>query len=395
MLPLESIRVIAVEQYGAGPFGTMFLADLGAEVIKIENPNDGGDMARDVGPFFFEEHDSVFFHSLNRNKKSFALDLTQPESAAVLHDLVRSADALSSNLRGDVPEKLGLTYEHLKAHNPKIVCAHLSAYGRKGPRANWPGYDYLMQAEAGFLSLTGDPDGPPARFGLSMVDFMTGVGLAYALVAGLISARSTGIGQDLDISLFDVALSNMNYLAAWYLNEGEVQHRLPRSAHPSLTPCQLYRTKDGWIFIMCNKEKFWPALCDALNKPEWKEDGKYNNFQGRLTHRDQLTELIDHALSNRPTEDWLKIFAGTVPAAPVNDLMQALENPFVTNHDRLQTLEHPSRGDYRLVANPIRSSTGETPSQPAPTLGQHTDEILRELNYSDAHISELRTSKVI
>ena len=395
MLPLESIRVIAVEQYGAGPFGTMFLADLGAEVIKIENPNDGGDMARDVGPFFFEEHDSVFFHSLNRNKKSFALDLTQPESAAVLHDLVRSADALSSNLRGDVPEKLGLTYEHLKAHNPKIVCAHLSAYGRKGPRANWPGYDYLMQAEAGFLSLTGDPDGPPARFGLSMVDFMTGVGLAYALVAGLISARSTGIGQDLDISLFDVALSNMNYLAAWYLNEGEVPHRLQRSAHPSLTPCHLYRTKDGWIFIMCNKEKFWPALCDALNKPEWKEDGKYNNFQRRLTPRDQLPELIDHALSNRPTEDWLKIFAGTVPAAPVNDLMQALENPFVTNHDRLQTLAHPSRGDYRLVANPIRSSTGETPSQPAPTLGQHTDEILRELNYSDANISELRTSKVI
>jgi len=395
VLPLESIRVIAVEQYGAGPFGTMFLADLGAEVIKIENPNDGGDMARDVGPFFFEEHDSVFFHSLNRNKKSFTLDLTQPESAAVLHDLVRSADALSSNLRGDVPEKLGLTYEHLKTHNPKIVCAHLSAYGRKGPRANWPGYDYLMQAEAGFLSLTGDPDGPPARFGLSMVDFMTGVGLAYALVAGVISARSTGIGQDLDISLFDVALSNMNYLAAWYLNEGAVQQRLPRSAHPSLTPCQLYRTKDGWIFIMCNKEKFWPALCDALNRPEWKEDNKYNNFQGRLTHRDQLTELIDHALSKRSTEDWLKIFAGTVPAAPVNDLMQALENSFVTDHDRLQTLEHPSHGDYRLVANPVRSSTGDTPAQPAPALGQHTDEILRELNYSDTHISELRTNKVI
>ena len=395
MLPLESIRVIAVEQYGAGPFGTLFLADLGAEVIKIENPNDGGDMARDVGPFFFEEHDSVFFHSLNRNKKSFTLDLTQPESVMVLHDLVRSADALSSNLRGDVPEKLGLTYEHLKTHNPKIVCAHLSAYGRKGPRANWPGYDYLMQAEAGFLSLTGDPDGPPARFGLSMVDFMTGVGLAYALVAGVISARSTGIGQDLDISLFDVALSNMNYLAAWYLNEGAVQQRLPRSAHPSLTPCQLYRTKDGWIFIMCNKEKFWPALCDALNRPEWKEDNKYNNFQGRLTHRDQLTELIDHALSKRSTEDWLKIFAGTVPAAPVNDLMQALENSFVTDHDRLQTLEHPSHGDYRLVANPVRSSTGETPAQPAPALGQHTDEILRELNYSDTHISELRTNKVI
>ena len=146
---------------------------------------------------------------------------------------------------------------------------------------------------------------------------------------------------------------------------------------------------------MCNKEKFWPALCDALNRPEWKNDDKYSNFQSRLTHRDQLTDLIDHALSDRPTEDWLKIFAGTVPIAPVNDLMQALENPFVTNHDRLQTLEHPSRGDYRLVANPVHSSAGETPSRAAPTLGQHTDEILRELNYNDANISELRTSKVI
>jgi crotonobetainyl-CoA:carnitine CoA-transferase CaiB-like acyl-CoA transferase len=200
MLPLAAVRVVAVEQYGAGPFGTMFLADLGAEVIKIENPSDGGDISRDVGPYFFEDRDSYFFHALNRNKKSLTLDLSKAGSKEVFHDLVRSADAVCSNLRGDVPQKLGLTYQDLNTVNAAIVCAHLSAYGREGPRADWPGYDYLMQAEAGYLSLTGEPGSPPARFGLSVVDFMTGLGLAYAILAGLTGVRSTGIGQDMDVS---------------------------------------------------------------------------------------------------------------------------------------------------------------------------------------------------
>jgi len=395
VLPLESVRVIAVEQYGAGPYGTMFLADLGAEVIKIENPRDGGDMARDVGPFFFGERDSLFFHAFNRNKKSLTLDLARPESAAVLHDLVTSAAAVASNLRGDVPDKLGLTYAHLKQHNPAIVCAHLSAYGREGPRASWPGYDYLMQAEAGYLSLTGEADGPPARFGLSMVDFMTGLGLAYAVLAGLTGVRSTGMGQDMDVSLFDFALSNTNYLAAWYLNEGFCQSRLPRSAHPSLVPCQLYRTADDWIFLMCNKEKFWPALCDALARPDWKSDPRFKTFKDRLAHRDLLTEMLDAALSGRATQEWLEIFAGVVPAAPVNDIAQALDNPFVTEQCRLQTLAHPAGGEYRLVANPVRSASGETPARPAPGLGEHTDELLRELDYHPDRIAQLRESGVI
>src|SRR3990170_2441546 len=253
MLPLNGVRVLTVEQYGAGPFGTMFLADQGAEVIKIENPLDGGDMSRAVGPHFFAPGDSEFFQSFNRNKKSLTLDLQRPEGQAVLHDLVRTADALASNLRGDVPAKLGLVYDRLKVANPKIVCAHLSAYGRAGPRADWPGFDYLMQAEAGYFSLTGEPGAPPARFGLSIVDLMSGLGLAYALLAALTSARATGTGRDIDVSLFDIALFNTSYVATWYLNEGVVTRRLPRSAHPALTPCQLYRTRDGWIYLMCNK----------------------------------------------------------------------------------------------------------------------------------------------
>ncbi|MFB3134601.1 MAG: CaiB/BaiF CoA transferase family protein [Rhodospirillales bacterium] len=395
MLPLEGVRVLAVEQYGAGPFGTMFLGDQGAEVIKIENPNDGGDMSRDVGPYFFTPEDSEFYHSYNRNKKSLTLDLARAEGQAVFHDLVRTADAVASNLRGDVPGKLGLTYDHLKAHNPKIVCAHLTAYGRTGPRADWPGFDYLMQAEAGYFSLTGEPGGPPARFGLSVVDQMTGLALAYAVLAGLTGARATGAGRDIDVSLFDIALANTAYPATWYLNEGAVQERLPRSAHPSLTPCQLYKTGDGWIYLMCNKEKFWPALCRALGQGAWAEDPRFARFKDRLRHRPLIEEMLDEALAERTTAAWLEVFAGAVPAAPINDIKQALDNPFVTGHGRIQTLTLPGYGDFRMVAPPVRCEGDEAPARAAPRLGADTDAILGDMGYDAGRIGTLRAQKVI
>jgi len=394
VLPLANVRVLAVEQYGAGPFGTMFLADQGAEVIKIENPRDGGDMARDVGPFFVGERDSLFFHAFNRNKKSVTLDLSRAEGRAVLHRLVAGADALASNLRGDVPAKLGLTYEALAAHNPRIVCAHLSAYGRTGPRAAWPGYDYLMQAEAGYFSLTGEPGGPPARFGLSIVDLMTGLALAYALLAGLTQARATGRGRDMDVSLFDVALNNTNYLASWYLNAGHVQGREPRSAHPSLVPCQLYTTADGWVFIMCNKEKFWPALCAAIGRPEWGEDARFARFKDRLAHRELLTQMLDEALSARTTAEWMEVFAGRVPASPVNDLEAALDNPFVTGHGRIQHIPRGERGDIRLLSPPVTCDE-PPPARPGPDLGEHTDELLAGAGLSREEIEALRRDGVI
>ncbi|MCZ6467271.1 MAG: CoA transferase [Alphaproteobacteria bacterium] len=395
MLPLEGVRVLAVEQYGAGPFGTMFLGDQGAEVIKIENPNDGGDMSRDVGPYFFTPEDSEFYHSYNRNKKSLTLDLARAEGQAVFHDLVRTADAVASNLRGDVPGKLGLTYDHLKAHNPKIVCAHLTAYGRTGPRADWPGFDYLMQAEAGYFSLTGEPGGPPARFGLSVVDQMTGLALAYAVLAGLTGARATGAGRDIDVSLFDIALANTAYPATWYLNEGTVQDRLPRSAHPSLTPCQLYKTRDGWIYLMCNKEKFWPALCRALGQGAWAEDPRFAKFKDRLRHRPLIQDMLDEALAERTTAAWLEVFAGAVPAAPINDIKQALDNPFVTGHGRIQTLTLPGYGDFRMVAPPVRCEGDEAPARAAPRLGADTDAILGDMGYDETRIGTLRAQKVI
>jgi crotonobetainyl-CoA:carnitine CoA-transferase CaiB-like acyl-CoA transferase len=373
----------------------MFLADQGAEVIKIENPNDGGDMSRAVGPHFFAPGDSEFFASFNRNKKSLTLDLSRPEGQAVLHDLARSADALASNLRGDVPAKLGLVYDSLKHANRRIVCAHLSAYGRTGPRADWPGFDYLMQAEAVYFSLTGEPGAPPARFGLSVVDYMSGLGLAYALLAALTAARAAGTGRDVDVSLFDMALFNTAYQATWYLNEGVVTGRLPRSAHPSLTPCQLYRTRDGWIYIMCNKEKFWPSLCAKLGRPEWAGDARFRRFPDRLRHRELLTEMLDEELRRRTTDEWLADFAGTVPAAPIYDLAQALDNPFVTEHGRLQRLPHPARGTYRMVASPVKCAGLEPPARPAPALGEHTEALLREIGYDEARIRALRDSKII
>lgn len=398
-LPLAGVRVLAVEQYGAGPFGTQFLADLGADVIKIESPGDGGDMARNVGPFHLDadgsSSTSLFFQAFNRNKRSLTLDLSRQEGREILSRLAKDADALACNLRGDVPQKLGLTYESLSKVNPKIVCAFLSAYGREGSRTAWPGYDYLMQAEAGYFSVTGEPDTPPTRMGLSIVDLMTGLGQAFALVSAVLKARETGRGCDIDISLFDLACFNLSYLSAWYLNNGHVQQREPRSGHPSLVPCQLYRTSDGWIFIMCNKEKFWPILCDALGDPALGADPRFATFADRLTHRETIQGLLEEHLTQHTTAEWLAEFAGRVPASPVLDLQQALDNPFLAERGTIQQLEHPQSGPFRLLANPVRIPGVQPPARPAPELGADTDDLLREAGYLPAELKELRRKGVI
>jgi crotonobetainyl-CoA:carnitine CoA-transferase CaiB-like acyl-CoA transferase len=293
-----------------------------------------------------------------------------------------------------LPEKLGLTYPALAAANPRIVCAHLSAYGRVGARADWPGYDYLMQAETGYLSLTGEPDGPPARMGLSIVDLMTGLFAAFALVSGVLEARATGKGRDLDVSLFDCALQNLSYLATWYLNEGHVQGREPRSAHPSLVPSQLYRTHDGFIFIMCNKEKFWPILCDRLGHPEWAQDSRFRTFKDRLANRPLVNQLLDGALSQRNTAEWLDDFAGQVPAAPINDVRAALDNPFVREGNRIREYRGEGGPPLRMVAGPVVTAD-DPPCRAAPALGADTDTVLRGCGFSDADLRALRDAKAI
>lgn len=392
--PLEGVTVLAIEQYGAGPFGTMLLADMGARVIKIEHP-DRGDVGREVGPFFHEDGDSLFFHAFNRNKLSVALDLKTAEGRDIFLELVRGADAVLNNLRGDLPEALGLTYAHLGQVNPAIICTHLSAYGREGPRKNWPGYDYLMQAEAGYLSVTGEPESAPSRFGLSIVDMMTGLMAAFALSSGVTGARQNGQGRDLDVSLFDTALHNLTYLATWYLESGHAQPRVARSGHPSLVPSQLYRTADGWIFVMCNKEKFWPLLCRGIGRAELAEDPRFVNFSARLGNRDELTTILDSAFQAHTTQEWMEALGGSVPVAPVNDIAQALSTDFAVE-DR-QSIVSSVADDGTPVAvlrGPVRYK-GAPDVRSGPRLGRDTRAILSELGYAREQIDALMAQRVV
>ncbi len=393
-LPLQGLRVVTLEQYGAAPFGTMFLADLGAEVIKIEDHEQRGEMGRHVVPYA-ADGDSLFFQTFNYNKRALALNLKRPHARDVLHRLVASADAVINNLRGDLPAKLGLDYAALGPLKPAIVCVHLSAYGREGPRAHWPGLDYVMQAEAGYLSMTGEPDSIPTRFGLSIVDFMAGLTAALALLAGVMGARRSGLGRDYDASLFDVAMNNLSYPAAWHLNEGFEPQRVPRSGHPSLAPSELYRTSDGWIFIMTNKVNFWPRLCEALERPEWIDDPKLKDFKARLENRAELVRRLDAVFKTRTTAAWLERLHGQLPCAPVNDVPAALASAFAASQQTVQAIAHPKRGEMRLVRQPIKLDGKILPRRSAPALGADTDAILRELGFAEAEIETLERDGAI
>ena len=379
-LPLQGLRILAVEQYGAGPYGSMHLADLGAEVIKIESPP-GGDVSRGTGPYFLGEGDSLFFQTFNLNKRSLRLDLKAAEGREVFERLVGTADAVLNNLRGDQPAKLGLDYARLGKLNPKIVCAHLSAYGRDNERAAWPGYDYLMQAEAGFMALTGEPDAPPARFGLSMVDFMTGTVMSMSLLAAVIGAMRTGLGRDVDVSLFDVALHQLSYPASWYLNQQHETTRLPRSAHPSTVPCQVYRTADGWVMVMCMLEKFWQTFIEGIGQPGLGSDPRFSDFNARREHREALTPLIDAALGEQDSAYWMAHFAGRIPIAPVLDIAQALDNPYVQRINMLQAVAHP-QGEQRMLRNPIKLDGQRLSGQACPPLNADARQLLADLGYS-------------
>lgn len=392
-LPLAGYRILAAEQYGAGPYGTMFLAQLGAEVIKIEPPK-GGDSARQSGPYYLGADDSLFYQTFNLNKRSLTLDTRTEAGRAVLHRLVKTADAVTNNARGDIPAKLGLDYATLGQINPAIVCVHASAYGREGPRASWPGYDYLMQAEAGFMAMTGAPEDPPTRFGLSMVDFITGTMLATATLAGLVEAKATGKGRDFDLSLLDAALHQTSYPALWYLNEGFETGRAPRSAHPSVTPSQAFRTADGWVFVMAQLPKFWALLADAIGAPHLKDDPRFATVPDRLKHRDELTVILDGIFLQHPTEHWVEKLGGVVPVAPIYGLAQALDNPRIA--DMLDTVAHPEKPDgMRVLANPIRLDGERLPNRAGPKLGADTDAVLAEAGFAPEEIADLRADGVI
>jgi crotonobetainyl-CoA:carnitine CoA-transferase CaiB-like acyl-CoA transferase len=378
MKPLAGIRVLSFEQFGAGPYSTLLLADLGADVIKVENPC-GGDAARHVGPHLLSEGQSHYFQTWNMNKRSIALDIKSADGRKIFEQLVATADAVVNNLRGDQPGKLRLDYANLRAINGKIVCLHISAYGRDNARKSWPGYDFLMQAEAGLMSLTGEPDDPPARVGASMVDYMTGATAAVGLLGCILRARQTGIGCDVDASLFDVALHQLGYSAVWYLNEKDISRRQPRSAHAAVAPVQTFPTADGWIFVMCMTDKFWDNLITAIGRPDLGSDPRFCNQAQRRAHRDALTGVLDGELMKRTTAQWLEIFSGLLPAGPVLELDQALDSPFVADVGMVASVPHPARADLRVLANPLKID-GKRPTQlAAPDLGADTEAVLAEL----------------
>jgi crotonobetainyl-CoA:carnitine CoA-transferase CaiB-like acyl-CoA transferase len=392
-LPLADVRIIAVEQYGAGPWGTLQLADLGAEVIKIEDPQSGGDVGRYVPPFQ-EGEDSLFFETFNRNKKSVSLDLRSPNGRDVFEDLVAKSDAVYSNLRGDQPAKLRLTYDDLREVNPRIVCCSLSGFGMTGPRAAEAGYDYIMQAMAGWMSLTGDPGGPPTKSGLSIVDLSGGYVSAIALLSGLWRARRDGVGCDCDISLYETALHELMYIGTWAASAGYEPRRMPESAHPSIVPFQAFETANGWITVACAKQKFWELLCQALGRAELAEDPRFAGFAARNRNRDELLPILREDFRSEPTEHWLTVLSQAgVPHGPVYEVPEALEDRQAQARGDVVELEHPSLGTVRLLASPLRLSGEPNPLIRGPFRGEHTDEVLREVcGYTDDRITDLRAN---
>jgi crotonobetainyl-CoA:carnitine CoA-transferase CaiB-like acyl-CoA transferase len=377
MKPLSGIRILSVEQFGAAPYGSMFLADLGAEVIKVENAAIGGDPARKTGPYFLGQADSEYFQTWNMNKKSVTLDLRSPEGRAELERLIMQSEVVLNNLRGDLSAKMGLDYKTLSKLKPSIVCVHLSAYGRDNERASWPGYDYLMQAEAGLMHLTGEPDGPPTRIGApSMIDHSTGLTAMVGLLAALIQARATGIGCDVDTCLFDVALHQLGYTAIWYLNEGYTPDRQTRSAHFSVAPVQTFPTADGWIFVMCLTDKFWNALLEVIKRQDLNADPRFANQAARLANREALTAVLDGEFRRQPNEYWLKALGGILPVAPVFNMEQALENPFLRTTGMVSHVPHPERPDMRVLANPIKINGQRLSQQVCSPVGADNDELL-------------------
>ena len=389
--PLEDVRIIAVEQYGAGPFGSVHLADLGAEVIKIEDPQAAGDVGRYVPPHQSDE-DSLFFETFNRNKRSLSLDLTTPAGREVFEDLVQVSDAVYSNLRGDVPDKLGIRYADLAHLNPGIVCCSLSGFGTTGPRRAEPGYDYILQGLTGWMSLTGEPDGPPAKSGLSVVDFSGGLVAALALVVGIHAARRDGIGRDCDVSLFDVALSFLSYQATWYLTAGDVPARMSCSAHPSLVPFQNFRTHDGWIVVACPKEKFWQRLALVLGRPELADDPRFVDFDARRRHRDELGAILAEVFAKDTSAGWLeRLTAAGIPCGPVNSLAEALDDPQTEARSMVVETDHPRFGPVRQVASPVRVGDLPVAHRRAPRRNEDAGYVLEKLlDYSPGRIAGLR-----
>lgn len=376
--PLAGVRVLELTTQLSGPYGAMVLADLGADVIKVESPQ-RLDAARTV-PSTRIDGQTTYYLSLNRSKRSALLDVKSADGYEAFLRLIDNADVVLDNYRPGVMSRLKIDHEHLAARNPSIITCSITGFGETGPDRDRPGYDYLMQALAGSMSLTGDPDGPPTKYGISVVDHVGGLFAATSICAALAGRDRDPQrrGCHLDLALLDTHLSLLSYLACEWLNGGELPERQRMSAHPRLVPSQLFETADSYIVVMPLAEHFFPALCDAIEMPALAQDERFVDAEGRLRNRTDVLEVLERRFTQRKSQEWLDVLAEHgVPAAPVQTVAEALEMEQVRVRDMVVELEHPEYGTYRAVGNPVKISDAEPPPLvAAPPAGYDTVDVL-------------------
>jgi crotonobetainyl-CoA:carnitine CoA-transferase CaiB-like acyl-CoA transferase len=393
-LSLDGVRVLDLSRVLAGPFCGMLLADLGADVVKIEDTG-SGDESRTWPPH--KDGESAAYLVINRNKRDMTLDLKAPEGAAVLKRLVAGADVLIENFRTGTMESFGLGYDALSAINPRLIYCSVSAFGRTGPRQDGAGYEALMQAFSGIMSITGEPDGAPVRCGVSFLDLTTGILCAFGVVNALLHRQRTDLGQRVDGSLLETALALLNYHAEGYLLTGAVPRPLG-SSHPSLSPYRNFRCRDGqWVFIAGANDRFWQRLAPALGLAPLAQDPRFAVNIERVKHRAELEAALEEAIARHDREPLLKILeeAG-VPATPVNSVDQVMRDPQTAARAMIERVVHPRLGEIPVVGTPVKFSRMHPGvRRPAPLQGEHTDEILAEHGYTPADIAALRSKKVV
>jgi crotonobetainyl-CoA:carnitine CoA-transferase CaiB-like acyl-CoA transferase len=392
----EGVRVLDLSRMLAGPYGSMLLADMGAEVIKIEEP-DGGDPMRVMGPPFLPEGESAYFLSINRNKKSVALDLTTSAGRDVFLDLAAQADVVWENFRPGVMERLGLAYATLAGVNPGLILCSISAYGQDGPYRDWPAFDLALQAMGGAMSLTGEEGGRPVRMGLPMGDLAGGMFGAFAVAGALFRRARTGQGAQVDLSLLDCQVSLLTYVAQYFWADGRVPGRMG-SGHASVVPYQALATRDGHLIIAIFAEKFWGGFCRAVEHPEWEGDPRFATNRARLAHRETLMGLVETVVRDRATEDWLaRLHAAGVPAAPILGVDRVLSDPQVRHRRMVVDVDHPRHGPLPTLGTPVKVDGGmDLPLTAAPLLGEHTDMVLSGLlKYPAERLAALRRDGVI
>jgi crotonobetainyl-CoA:carnitine CoA-transferase CaiB-like acyl-CoA transferase len=393
-LSLDGVRILDLSRVLAGPFCGMLLADLGADVIKIEDTGTG-DESRTWPPH--KDGESAAFLVINRNKRDMTLDLKAPEGVEILKRMVAGADVLIENFRTGTMESFGVGYDTLSAINPRLVYGSISAFGRTGPRKDSAGYEALMQAFSGIMSITGEPDGAPLRCGVSFLDLTTGIFSAFGIVNALLHRERTGLGQRVDGSLLETAVTLLNYHAEGYLLTGN-QPKPLGSSHPSLSPYRTFKCRDGqWVFIAGANDRFWQRLAPALGLPELATDPRFAVNVERVKHRRELEAALETAIARQDREPLLKTLEDAgVPATPVNTVQQVMEDAQTAARSMVERVLHPRLGEIPVVGTPVKFSRMRPGvRRPAPQQGEHSDEILEEHGYSGAEIAALRAKKVV